>query len=132
MKSFIEFNKKIFGMPFPWNMWVGILAMINMVGGLVYIRTVEGQMALAGLMIGFLIMWGIYVKKGFVRLLGLGHLIGWPPLMVWYAKVISEGKAVGVFEYWLMAVLIVNGISLVIDLIDVVRYSMGDKLPLSS
>jgi hypothetical protein len=132
MKSFIEFNKKIFGMPFPWNMWVGMLAMINMVGGLVYIRTIEGQMALAGLMIGFMIMWGIYVKKGFVRLLGLGHLIGWTPLMIWYAKVISEGKAEGVFEYWLMAVLIVNGISLVIDFVDVVRYSMGDKLPMSS
>lgn len=132
MKSFIEFNKKIFGMPFPWNMWVGMLVMINMVGGLVYIRTIEGQMALAGLMIGFMIMWGIYVKKGFVRLLGLGHLIGWTPLMIWYAKVISEGKAEGVFEYWLMAVLVVNGISLVIDFVDVVRYSMGDKLPMSS
>jgi hypothetical protein len=132
MKSFIEFNKKIFGMSFPWNIWVGMLAMINMVGGLVYIHTMEGQMALAGLMIGFLIMWGIYVKKGFVRLLGLGHLIGWPPMMVWYAKVISEEKAEGVFEYWLMAVLVVNGISLIIDLVDVIRYSLGDKSPLSS
>ncbi len=130
MKSFIELNKKILGMKFPWNLWVGLLAMVNMVGGLVYIRTMEGQLALACLMLAFLIMWGIYAKKGFVRLLGLGHLIAWPPLMIWYAKVLAQGNVEGAFNYWLMAVLVVNGISLVIDLVDVVRYSLGDKQPM--
>ncbi len=130
MKSFIELNKKILGMKFPWNLWVGLLAMVNMVGGLVYIRTMEGQLALACLMLAFLIMWGIYAKKGFVRLLGLGHLIAWPPLMIWYAKVLAQGNVEGAFKYWLMAVLVVNGISLVIDLVDVVRYSLGDKQPM--
>jgi len=130
MKSFIELNKKILGMKFPWNLWVGLLAMVNMVGGLVYIRTMEGQLALACLILAFLIMWGIYAKKGFVRLLGLGHLIAWPPLMIWYAKVLAQGNVEGAFKYWLMAVLVVNGISLVIDLVDVVRYSLGDKQPM--
>jgi hypothetical protein len=130
MKSFIELNKKIFGMPFPWNLWVGLLAMVNMVGGLVYIRTPEGQIALACLMLGFLIMWVIYATKGFVRLLGLGHLITWPPLMIWYAQVVSQGNVEGTFRYWLMAVLVVNGISLVIDFADVVRYSLGEKKPI--
>ena len=130
MKSLIEFNKKVFGMKFPWNLWVGLLAMVNMVGGLVYIRTPEGQMALAGLMLGFLIMWGIYTQKGFVRLLGLGHLIAWTPLMIWYAKVVAQGNIEETFRYWLMAVLVMNGISMVIDFIDVVRYSLGDKQPM--
>ncbi len=132
MKSFVEFNKKIFGMKFPWNLWVGSLGMVNMVGGLVYIRTAEGQLALAGLILGFLIMWGIYAKKGFVRLLGLGHLIAWPPLMVWYAKVIAQGNVEGAFLYWLLAVLVMNGVSLVIDFADVVRYSLGDTKPIGT
>ena len=72
MKSFIEFNKKIFGMKFPWNLWMGLLILVNMGGGLFFIRTMEGQLALACMMAAFLIMWGIYVKKGFVRLLGWG------------------------------------------------------------
>lgn len=130
MKSFIEFNKKIFGMKFPWNLWVGLMAMINMVGGLVYIRTPEGQIAIACLMLGFLIMWGIYAQKGFVRLMGLGHLIAWTPLMIWFAKVVAQGNAEGAFRYWLMAVLAANGISLVIDFVDVVRYSLGDRQPI--
>ncbi len=33
MKSFVQFNKQIFGMKFPWNLWVGLLAGVNMVGG---------------------------------------------------------------------------------------------------
>ena len=87
-------------------------------------------MALACLILGFMIMWGIYASKGFVRVLGLGHLISWPPLMVWYAKVVGQGNIEEAFQYWLMAVLVVNGVSLVIDFVDVVRYSLGDKQPM--
>ena len=132
MKSMIQLNKQIFAMKFPWNLWVGVLALVNMVGGLVYIRTPEGQMALACLMLAFLIMCGIYVKKGFVRLLGLGHLIAWTPQVVWYAQVVLQGNAEGWFMYWLMSVIVVNGLSLVIDFVDVVRYSLGEKQPMDT
>lgn len=127
----IQLNKEIFAMKFPWNLWVGLLAAVNMVGGLVYIRTFEGQLALAGLMLAFMIMWGIYVKKGFVRLLGLGHLVAWTPLMIWYSQVIFRGGAEGVFKYWLISVLAVNGISMAIDMVDVVRYSLGERQPMN-
>lgn len=128
MKSFIEFNKKIFGMKFPWNLWMGILILVNIGGGLFFIRTMEGQLALACMMVSFLIMWGIYVQKGFVRLLGLGHLIAWIPQMVFYIQMVD--KAAGVFQYWIISVLAVNGISLLIDFVDVVRYSLGDRRPI--
>ena len=131
MKSMIELNKQIFAMKFPWNLWVGLVGGVNMVGGLVYIRTFEGQLALACLMLAFMIMWGIYVKKGFVRLLGLGHLVAWMPLMVWYSQVISRGSAEGAFKCWLISVLTVNGISMVIDFVDVVRYSLGERQPMN-
>ncbi|NIS87965.1 MAG: hypothetical protein GWM98_27365 [Nitrospinaceae bacterium] len=119
-------------MKFPWNLWVMLLGGVNMVGGLVYITTLEGQLALAGLMLAFMIMWAIYIKKGFVRLLGLGHLIAWPPLMVWYFNVIALKNPEGAFKYWLISVLTVNGVSLVIDLVDVVRYSMGENQPMNA
>ena len=96
MKSFIEFNKKIMGMKFPWNLWMGLLGLVNIGGGLLYIRTMEGQLALLCMMAAFVIMWVIYIKKGFVRLLGLGHLIAWTPQVVWYSQVV--GDAVGGFQ----------------------------------
>ena len=132
MKSMIELNKQIFGMKFPWNLWVRLLVLVNMGGGLVFIRTMEGQLALVCMMASFLIMWGIYVKKGFVRLLGLGHLIAWTPQVVWYVQVILQGNAAGWFLYWLMSVIVVNGLSLVIDVVDVVRYSLGEKQPMNT
>ncbi len=128
MKSMIEFNKKILGMKFPWNLWVGLLILVNIGGGLFFIRTAEGQLALICMMAAFLIMWGIYVKKGFVRLLGLGHLIAWTPQVVWYAQVV--GETAGWFKYWLISAIAVNGLSLAIDFVDVIRYSLGDKQPM--
>ena len=128
MKSFIEFNKKILGMKFPWNLWVGLLILVNMGGGLFFIRTMEGRLALACLMFGFLIMWGIYVKRGFVRLLGLGHLIAWTPQIIWYTQVV--GSTAGWFQYWLISIIAVNGLSLVVDFVDVVRYSLGARQPI--
>ena len=128
MKSFIEFNKKIMGMKFPWNLWMGLLGLVNIGGGLLYIRTMEGQLALLCMMAAFVIMWVIYIKKGFVRLLGLGHLIAWTPQVVWYSQVV--GDAVGGFQYWLISVIALNGLSLAIDFVDVIRYSLGDRQPL--
>jgi len=128
MKSFIELNRKIFGMKFPWNLWVGLLAMVNMVGGVIFIRTMEGQLALVCMMASFLIMWEIYAQKGFVRLLGLGHLIAWTPQMVFYIE--SVGNTAGYFQCWIISVMVVNGISMVIDLVDVVRYSLGNRQPI--
>jgi hypothetical protein len=131
MKSMIQFNRQILGMEFPWNLWMGLLVLVNMGGGLVFIRTMEGQLALVGMMASFLIMWGIYVKKGFVRLLGLGHLIAWTPQVVWYVQVILQGEAAGWFLYWLMSVILLNGLSLVIDFVDVMRYSLGANHPMN-
>lgn len=127
MKSFIEFNKKMMRMKFPWNLWMGLLGLVNIGGGLLYIRTMEGQLALICMMAAFVIMWIIYIKKGFVRLLGLGHLIAWTPQVVWYSQVV--GDAVGGFQYWLISVIVLNGLSLAIDFVDVIRYSLGDRQP---
>jgi hypothetical protein len=128
MKSFIEFNKKMLGMKFPWNYWMGLLILINIGGGLYYVRTIEGQLALVCMMAAFLIMWAIFVKRGFVRLLGIGHLIAWTPQVVWYTQMV--GDTAGWFYYWLMSAIVFNGLCLVIDMVDVVRYSMGDKQPI--
>jgi hypothetical protein len=128
IKSFIDFNKKILGMKFPWNLWLGLLVLLNIGGGVFFIRTMEGQLALICMMAAFLIMWFIYVEKGFVRLLGLGHLIAWTPQMVFYIQ--SVENTAGWFQYWIISVLIFNGICLVIDFVDVVRYSLGNKQPI--
>ena len=128
VKSFIEFNKKILGMKLHWVLWLGLLVLVNLGGGVLFIRTMEGQLALVCMVAAFLIMWFIYAQKGFVRLLGVGHLIAWTPQMVFYTQ--SVGNTAGLFQYWIISVLVLNGICLVIDFVDVVRYSLGDRQPI--
>ena len=117
-------------MPFPWNLWVMLMGGINMVGGLVFFNSLVGKLALAALGLAMMIMWAVYAKYGFVRLLGLGHLVAWPGL-VWYGiNLIQKGSSDQYFSYWLWGLVIVNSISLVIDLVDVIRYLMGTRQPL--
>ena len=61
-----------------------------------------------------------------MRLLGLAHLVGWSPAFVW---VLVRRRTIGsgsLFSRWVRVYLIIAGTSLVIDLVDVVRYLLGD------
>ncbi len=74
---------------------------------------------------GIFMSW-LYGVVGYVRLLGLAHLVFWTPAFVW---VFLRRRAVGtqsVFGKYLLAYLAIAGISLIIDVVDVVRYLMGD------
>ena len=81
MKAMMDFFKTMLLLPKPWVMWVGLLMFVNTVMPLVYIRTLEGKVVLAAMMAGALLMTMIFKAKGFVRLLGIGHMF-WIPLVV--------------------------------------------------
>ena len=81
---------------------------------------------LASAIASVLIMDWLYAEYGYVRLLGLGHIIGWTPA---YVYILMRRKRIG-FHNWfgryIHFYLLVAGISLCIDVIDVVRYLLGD------
>jgi len=104
-----------------------LLALVNMVGGLYFIGTWEGRWTLICLLGSFLVMTYIFSRHGFVRLLGLGHLIFWPPLLAYFLWVFQLGAPIGLFRIWLLAVFLLNGLSLLIDFLDVIRYLRGDR-----
>ena len=68
----------------------------------------------------------LYGQVGYVRLLGLAHIVGWTPAFVW---VLSRRRMIGsgsLFSKWVHVYLVIAGTSLVIDLVDVIRYVLGD------
>ena len=67
----------------------------------------------------------IHARKGFVRLLGVGHFL-WLPMLPWLWTRLAETPS-GLFRNWILAVLVVDGISVVIDVTDVTRYFLGDR-----
>ena len=55
-----------------------------------------------------------------------GH-VAWIPLVVFLGTRLSEVPASDSYGMWLRALLVANSLSLVIDLVEVIRYAAGDR-----
>ena len=127
MKAMMDLMKTMLLMPKPWQMWLAILIAANMLMPVLFIQTREAQVVLGSMMVGMTIMTIIFKAKGFVRLLGLGHL-PWILMIPWLSTRI-ETPIDGAFEYWLIALITLNSITVIIDTVDVVRYVKGEREP---
>ena len=74
---------------------------------------------------GVFMTW-LYTQVGYVRLLGVAHLVFWTPVYVWVLLHRRTLQSEGLFGKYVLLYLVVAGISLVIDLIDLIRYLLGD------
>ena len=128
MKSMMKLMRTMMIMPIHWQVWLGILVIVNMIVPFFFIHTLEAQVVVATFIVGLVIMSVIFSVKGFVRLLGIGH-IGWLPLVFWLWTRLDHAPADSIFGYWLMAVVVLNSLSLIIDTIDVFRYVKGERRP---
>ena len=126
MHAFLKFNKGILRLPLPWRLWMLLLVSLNVVLPLFFIDRLEAQLTLVGIAVSILLMTGLTAFSGFSRLLGLGH-IAWIPLVIFLATRLSEVPASDLYGMWLRVLLVVNSLSLVIDLVEVVRYAAGDR-----
>jgi hypothetical protein len=128
MKIMIQFFKAVLRMPKPWVAWLALLMIVNMVVPIFFIETLEAQVVLATLLASAVLMMFIFAQKGFVRLLGLGHVL-WIPLLLWLSGRIDFTDASTGLDRWLVAITVLNGLSLVIDVVDVIRYAKGERAP---
>lgn len=111
----------------PWWIWIALLGIVNM-SAVFFLDTLEGKLVLAALFAGAVFQTSIFAAKGYVRLLGIGHIL-WLPLVFWLGSRVGEIGTDTVFGKWVVAVIVVDGISLVIDAVDVGRYLAGDRTP---
>lgn len=133
MESPATLNEAIAAQASWLQAWVTVLVIVHVFALVFVVTRVEGRWRVrpepiaifvsfiaAGVSMGWL-----YEQVGYVRLLGLPHLVFWTPVYVW---VILRRKAIGtgsLFGKYLLAYLAVAGISLVTDLVDVIRYLVG-------
>lgn len=122
----IGFVRGALTLRWPWWIWIALLVVANAVAPLFFLGTVEARAVLAAILVAAAIMMAIFRARGFVRLLGLGHLVVWPFLLVWLASRLP-GIEPGPFRSWVQAVILLDTLSLLIDLADVIRYAAGDR-----
>ncbi len=128
MKVMIDFFRTLLLMPKPWVAWVGILMIANMVMPVFFIETLEAQVVLGAMIGGAAFQMAIFKMKGFVRLLGIGHIL-WVPLVIWLALGFKPEQLASPFGIWVAAVMILDSVSLMIDGVDVARYIKGERTP---
>ena len=122
----MSFMRTMLLMPKPWVAWLGLLMAANFILPLIFITTLEGQVVLATGLISAMIQGRIFQTLGFVRLLGISHS-PWIPLLLWLWSRFEWDASI--FAGWILAVMVLNSLSLIIDAVDVVRYVRGEREP---
>ena len=128
MKAMIDLGKGMMSMPMPWPMWIGLMTLTNAVAPIYFFETLEAKVVLTVFVLNTLVMTAIFASKGYVRLLGLGHIL-WIPLVAWLLARLGQVEPQSALGYWLIAVIVVNSLSVIIDAMDVLRYMRGEREP---
>ena len=71
----------------------------------------------------------MYGQMGYVRLLGLPHLVFWTPLAVYLWTRLRSGAVTGIFRITMIVLLATIAVSLAFDIADVARYLAGERTP---
>ncbi len=128
-----DFNLIVAQQPQWLQIWLNILgfgAFILPVTLLIWRQTrLVSVITLIGSLLGAAGVLVIFSQLGYVRLMGLGHVVFWTPLAIylWRQQMRPE---IPVLPTWIIRIiLLVIAISLIFDYVDVVRYLLGERTP---
>lgn len=127
MSIMLQFTRHVLGMPVFWQIWIFVLFMTNM-AGVFFLPRVEAWVVLGALGIGAVLQMTLFARFGFVRLLGLGHF-HWFAMLAWLYGRLGLISDEGALDDWVLAVIVLCGLSLLIDVVDVARYVRGEREP---
>ncbi len=113
-------------MPLPWRLWLLVLVGLNAVVPFFFLDRLEAQLVLGAFLTSMVLFSILTSRFGFTRVLGLGH-VAWIPLLIFLSTRLDAVPGGEFFRIWMLALIALNGISLVIDTVDVVRYVFGAR-----
>jgi hypothetical protein len=114
-----------------WRIWFALLSFLNLLAPLFFLHRPEAWATLACYALAAAVMIPLHRRRGWVRLLGVGHF-QWLLLLPWLVYRYLQTSPSGALRVWMLAVILVDAVCLVIDMVDVVRYMAGDRRPAPS
>lgn len=127
----MSFAEAVQTMSAPLRLWVLWLTVAMVVTPLLLLllrgARRDGLIVLASTVAVMVSMQVLYQAVGFVRLLGLPHVAIWGPLAVWLAFRVRDGALPRSVRVVMGVYLLTITVSLVFDVIDVVRWLAGDR-----
>lgn len=111
-----------------WVMWIQIVLFASLATFLIWRATWKDAAILVVANIAmFATMIWLYSQVGFVRLLGLPHIIFWVPLVVYFVMRLRSGVMPTIPRIATLFLLSTLVISLAFDFADVARWLMGER-----
>jgi len=119
--------------PLPILIWLGLLALTILPAFFFIIKeTPQGRRPrweaigiIVSVIVAALTMEMLYAHYGFVKFLGVTHLIFWTPVYLWIFSRRSEYTSEPLFAKYITVYLIMAGLCLIIDVIDLIRYFLS-------
>ena len=115
-----------------WLTWLTFGAFILPLALLIWRETRIAGLAsiVAGVLAAVATSW-LYDRFGYVKLLGLPHIVVWTPLVVYMVGVLRK-PALPRYARWVLLVVVGTIlISLAFDYTDLLRYALGNRAPLA-
>jgi len=106
--------------------WIGWMMVVNL-AAVLFLGRVQARWVLAAFAGAAVLMEILFAVNGFNRLLGLGHVVFWTPLVVYLARQRPRLEPGSAFRAWITVVLATNSLSLLVDYVDVIRWALGDR-----
>ena len=128
LSSTLGFFRTMLRFPPPWLGWIAALMAVNLVAPVFFLPAPEALWTLAAFMAGALTQMVLFSRLGFVRLLGVAHVL-WFPLVVWIWTRMDAATPGDPMYLWMASLVVLNSISLAIDVADVGRYLFGERTP---
>ena len=126
MRGFIRFNRGVLKLPLWVQAFMILLVGANMVSPLFFWAHFEAKVVFGVFMASFGTMVLLTSIFGFVRLLGISHIL-WIPMISFLWPVLAEHAAETYFGLWFRILIGLNTLSLAFDALDVTRYIRGDR-----
>lgn len=129
MRGFITFMRGALRSPVAIQLWLLLMAVANGLVPLFHLDRVEARVVLGTFLVAATLMFALTGRFGFTRILGLAHA-PWFVLLPYLVTRLGDVPADDFFGLWLRGVIVVNGISLLFDVADVIRYARGERTPM--
>ncbi len=126
MNAFTKFNKGLVNSPIHVRLWLILLITANLVVPLFFLGRLEAQIVVGALLASTILMTILTGLYGFTRILGLGHIF-WIPLLFFLWTRLDQIPADDFFGIWIRALMMLNATSLVLDVVDAIRYIAGNR-----
>ena len=126
INAFLHFTRGVLKMPLYAQLWQALMMIVNGFVPFFFLGRLEAQVTLGIFLVSVLLMIVLTALSGFSRLLGAGHFLWFLLLGLLWTR-LDQIPADDFFGLWIRALMLINAISLVIDVIEVVRYALGNR-----